>query len=76
MLSYKDNGAKPEDYKLDIYNPDGSVLTADEGSNNGQVNAARFTVDQWRTLFTLNYEQMEGAAGRYEPTVSQWIPKS
>jgi len=76
VLSYKDNGAKPEDYKLDIYNPDGSVLTADEGADNGQVNAARFTVDQWRTLFTLNYEQMEGAAGRYEPTVSQWIPKS
>lgn len=76
VLSYKDTGAKPEDYKLDIYNPDGSVLTEDEGSNNGQVNAARFTVDQWRTLFTLNYEQMEGAAGRPEPTISQWIPKS
>lgn len=74
VLSYKDTGAKPEDYKLDIYNPDGTPLTPNKLSDNGQVNAARFVVDQWRTLFTLNYEQMEGAAGRPEPTVSQWIP--
>jgi hypothetical protein len=65
---------KPGDYRLDIYNPDGTPVSADVASNNGIVNGARITVDQWRTLFTLNYEQMLGAGGRPEPTISQWIP--
>lgn len=74
VLSYVDDGSSDTDYRLDIYNPDGSPLSADPASHNGQVNAARMTVDQWRTLFTLNYEQMSGPAGRPEPTVSQWLP--
>ncbi|SDR44396.1 hypothetical protein SAMN05519103_03203 [Rhizobiales bacterium GAS113] len=64
----------PSDYRLDIYNPDGSPLTPDPNQHNGQINAARMTVDQWRTVFSLNYEQMPGPNGRMEPTVSQWIP--
>ncbi len=64
----------PSDYRLDLYNPDGTPVTPDPALHNGEVNAARMTVDQWRTVFTLNYEQMEGPAGRPEPTISQWIP--
>lgn len=74
VLSYVNDGSNPSDYRLDIYNPDGTPLNPDTGSHNGQVNGARMTVDQWRTLFTLNYQQMEGRAGRPEPTVSQWTP--
>ncbi len=66
----------PGDYRLDIYNPDGTPLSQDPQANNGNVNAERITVDQWRTLFSLNYEQMFGRAGRPEPTVSQWIPST
>ncbi len=76
VLSYVVPGHKPSDYRLDIYNPDGTPVTPDVDTHNGQVNAARMTVDQWRTLFTLNYQQMEGPAGRPEPTVSQWIPST
>jgi hypothetical protein len=76
VLSYKGDGGSPADYKLDIYNPDGTVLTPDKYSNNGQINAAHFTVDQWRNVFTLNYEQMAGTDGRMEPTISQWFPST
>jgi hypothetical protein len=76
VLSHVNDGAKPSDYRLDIYQPDGTPLTPDRGSHNGQVNAARMTVNQWRTLFTLNYEQMAGRDGRPEPTISQWIPST
>lgn len=77
VLSYlpPDSGdLSPSDYRLDIYNPDGSPLTPDPNQHNGQINAARMTVDQWRTVFSLNYEQMQGPSGRPEPTISQWIP--
>ena len=73
VLSYIKPGDKPSDYRLDIYNPDGTPLQADTGLHNGQINAAKMTVDQWRTVFTLNYQQMQGRAGRPEPTIGQWI---
>ncbi|WP_159008620.1 hypothetical protein [Bradyrhizobium sp. S69] len=76
VLSYlpPDSGdLSPSDYRLDIYNPDGSPLTPDPNEHNGQINAARMTVDQWRTVFSLNYEQMQGPSGRPEPTISQWM---
>lgn len=76
VLSYVNDGSTAADYRLDIYNPDGTPLNANTGSHNGQVNGAKMTVDQWRTLFTLNYQQMQGPAGRPEPTVSQWIPST
>jgi hypothetical protein len=71
-----DRALSPGDYRLDIYNPDGTPLSQDPHAHNGNVNAERMMVDQWRTLFTLNYEQMLGRAGRPEPTVSQWIPST
>ena len=76
VLSFINDGKTPADYRLDIYNPDGSPLTRQAGSHNGQVNAAHMMVDQWRTLFTLNYEQMKGPGERLEPTLSRWIPQS
>ena len=76
VLSYVNDGAKAENYRLDIYNPDGTPLNPNKAVHNGVVNAAHMTVDQWRTLFTLNYEQMQGPGGRPEPTVSQWVPSA
>jgi hypothetical protein len=58
------------DYRLDLYNPDGSFLTQVAG-----LAAARLQVDLWRNLFTLNYEILAGS-GRTEPSVAQWIPST
>jgi hypothetical protein len=77
VLSYAGTGSVATDYHLDVYNPDGSWLTRtpkDEGSNG--VNGARFVVDQWRNVYTLNYESMLGPGGRTEPTVSTWTPST
>ena len=60
----------PGDYRLDIYAPDGSLLTQVPG-----LAAARLQVDLWRNLFTLNYEIVQGS-GRTEPSVAQWIPST
>jgi hypothetical protein len=57
-------------YRLDIYNPDGSFLT-----QVSDLAAARLQVDLWRNLFTLNYEILQGS-GRTEPSVAEWIPST
>ena len=58
------------DYRLDIYNPDGTFLTQVAG-----LAAARLQVDEWRDLYTLNYEIVQGS-GRTEPSVANWIPST
>ena len=58
------------DYRLDIYNPDGTFLTQVAG-----LAAARLEVDLWRDVFTLNYEILQGS-GRTEPSVAEWIPST
>jgi len=58
------------DYRLDIYNPDGTFLTQVAG-----LAAARLQVDLWRNVFTLNYEILAGS-GRTEPSVAEWIPST
>ena len=58
------------DYRLDIYNPDGTFLAQVTG-----LAAASLHVDLWRNVFTLNYEILPGT-GRTEPSVSQWIPST
>ena len=61
---------QPSDYRLDIYNPDGTLLVQVAG-----IAAARLHVDLWRNMFTLNYEILQGS-GRTEPSVAQWIPST
>jgi hypothetical protein len=61
---------RASDYRLDIYNPDGSFLAQVAG-----LAAARLQVDLWRNLFTLNYEILQGS-GRTEPSVAEWIPST
>jgi hypothetical protein len=60
-------------FSLDIYNPDGSALL---GKPQTGVNAARLTVDEWRSLFTLNYNVVLGPNSRTEPGVSEWMPST
>lgn len=70
VLSYTNGGATPEDYRLDIYEPDGEHLLRKTG-----VAAARMVVDTFRNVYTLNYETMAGTP-RIEPSLSQWEPST
>lgn len=73
VLYFENAGTAASQYMLDIYNPDGSVLLATPLSG---IAAAKMSVDQWRTLWTLNYEIFLGPGNRTEPTVSGWIPST
>jgi hypothetical protein len=75
VLSYQGTGSAQTDYHLDIYNPDGTWLSrTPEKQGNPGVNGARMIVDQWRNLYTLNYDAILGPNNRTEPSVSTWIP--
>ncbi|PYS51638.1 MAG: hypothetical protein DMF68_03895 [Acidobacteria bacterium] len=77
VLSYEGTGSQTSDYHLDIYNPDGSWLSrTPENAGDPGVNGARMIVDQWRNLYTLNYEAILGPNSRTEPSVSTWIPST
>ncbi len=69
VLSYINDGSKPEDYSLDIYKPDGTHLV-----KTTKVAAAKLAVSLERYLFTLNYEAILGKSGRPEPSISEWLP--
>ena len=58
------------DYRLDIYNPDGSFLAQVSG-----IAAASLHVDIWRNVYTLDYEILQGS-GRTEPSMATWIPST
>lgn len=68
VLAYDGSGARPEHYRVDIYEPDGSFLVSTP-----QVAAARIAVDLARTMYTLNWESWLGDGGRTEPSVSVWL---
>ena len=77
VLSYQGTGSAPSDYHLDIYNPDGTWLSrTPANAGDPGVNGARMIVDQWRNLYTLNYEAILGPNNRTEPSVSTWIPST
>lgn len=60
-------------FYLDIYSPDGSPLLSAPQSG---VNAARLTVDQWRSMFTLGFNVVLGPNSRTEPGVTAWMPST
>ncbi len=64
------NGARAADYRLDIYDPEGTYITRTPG-----IAAGCMTVDPFRTVYTLNYAPINGAP-RVEPSASQWIPST
>jgi hypothetical protein len=74
VLSYVQSGGSYQ-YRLDIYNPDGSPLTRNTG-----IYAAKLAVDYWRNVYTLNYSALTNSDGTAapitEPSVSQWIPST
>ncbi len=69
VLGYSGDGRKPEDYRIDLYDPSGAFLTSTRN-----FTAARITVDLLRNLFALNYETLRGRDRRLEPSISHWRP--
>ncbi len=79
VLSYTGSGNVPSNYILDIYAPDGTFLvrTPDvrlQPADPQYISAAKFVIDVWRNVYTLNYEAIVGANNRTEPTISHWTP--
>jgi hypothetical protein len=73
VLSYNQNSFE---YRLDIYHPDQADTNPISTTHN--INAAKLTVDFWRSVYTLNYEVLQlpgrAAAPLTEPSVSLWTP--
>ena len=80
LLCHTGDGSRPEDYRLDVHNPDGTPL--DTGS--AGVNVPRLAVDYWRSIFAPNYEpltdlgtstpHLDPALGVEEPSLSRFDP--
>lgn len=70
VLSSANGGQNVEDYRLDIFTPQGNRLARTTG-----VAAARLAVDTFRNLYTLNFASVLGAP-RVEPSLSQWVPST
>ncbi|MDX2165441.1 MAG: hypothetical protein SF182_00185 [Deltaproteobacteria bacterium] len=70
VLSAANNGLTVEDYRLDLFTPQGNRLARTTG-----VAAARLAVDTFRNLYTLNFATLAGAP-RVEPSLSQWVPST
>lgn len=70
-LSSTPNGDDPPTYALDVYMPDGTPLFTQKA-----VYAAKITIDQWRSLFSLTYDKVLGPGQRTEPGVSEWEPST
>jgi hypothetical protein len=78
VLAYAGDGKQVGDYRLDLYDPSGRFLarTPDPDVDPAAtgVNGAKLMVDQWRTMYTLNFEHFLGPDGRTEPSLSLWNP--
>lgn len=72
VLVYQGKGTSVKDYRLDIYQPDGTFLVSATESN--PIPAGRLTVDLFRNVYCLTFEAFAGPTGRIEPAVSHLIP--
>lgn len=70
VLSSTNGGQTVNDYRLDIFTPQGNRLARTIG-----VAAARLAVDTFRSVYTLNFGSVVGAP-RVEPSLSQWVPST
>ena len=72
VLKYLGDGSSPDDYRVDIYNPDGTWLSQSVG-----ISAGKFDVDLWRTMYTLNFEAIvKPDKTATQPSVSIWLPST
>ncbi len=60
VLSIEENGYVSNQFRLDIYTPDGDHLLRQR-----DINVASMTVDLWRNLLTQNYQTILGPKQSY-----------
>jgi hypothetical protein len=70
VLSAANGGLAVNDYRLDVFTPQGNLLSRTAG-----VAAARMAVDTFRNVYALNYASIAGTP-RVEPSLSQWVPST
>jgi len=80
LLYFTGTGAAPADYRVDVYNADGSPLA----THSPGVNVPHLAVDYWRSIFAANYAPLAAlgttaahvspALGVPEPSVSRFDP--
>jgi hypothetical protein len=58
VLKYLGDGSQVAQYLLDIYTPDGSFLAQTDGLPAGGI-----AVNLWRTLYTLDFQQIVKPGG-------------
>jgi hypothetical protein len=79
LLYYANDGSRPDDYSIDVYNADGSALA----THSPGVNIAKLAVDFWRSIYGVNFDPLtdEGtstvhvALGVAEPSISRFDPR-
>jgi len=80
VLYFTGTGAAPADYRVDVYNADGSPLA----TRSPGVNVPHLAVDYWRSIFAANYAPLAAlgttaahispALGVPEPSLSRFDP--
>ncbi len=78
VLTYSGDGSDVGDYLLDIYSPDGELLsrTPDPSVTREPQNlvAGRMAVDVWRNLYALGFGAISGPGGAVQPGIAHWTP--
>jgi hypothetical protein len=78
VLSYQGDGSKTTDYLLDVYAPDGQFVfrSPDPSVTKKPQNvvAGKMTVDIWRNLYALTFEDLRGMTGGPQPGLAHWNP--
>jgi len=78
VLSHTNDGSATTDYYLDIYAPDGELLsrTPDPSVTTSPQNlvAGKIAVDIWRNLYALGFGVTKGPDGAVQPHISHWTP--
>ena len=80
LLYYTGDGSQPDDYHIDVYNPDGTPLA----THSPGVNIAKLSVDFWRSIYGVNFDpltdegtttvRIDPALGVAEPSISRFDP--
>jgi hypothetical protein len=80
LLSYQGDGSAVTDYRIDVYQPNGTPLA----TNSPGTNIPHLAVDYWRSIFAANYTplldsstgqpRIDPALGVAEPSLSRFDP--
>jgi hypothetical protein len=71
LLYYTGDGSQPGDYRVDVYNPDGTPLA----TNSPGTNVAKLAVDFWRSIFGVNFTAISAPGSSVSvPSISRFDP--